>query len=256
MSFTQIAEATQEVAEVQTDESLPVTDDAIDNGLESTTEAPVSFERPEWLNDDFSGDTLEDATSQQAQAYNDMKGKLGEFAGAPEQYEAFAFSDELSQTMSDRGISMLDASDPLLVGMGDMAKEMNMSQAGYNKFAEAYVSNQIVQEDARVAGVIENLGENAQSRIKEIQAWQSGLPDNIAELTTAVATDIEGIELLEYFMEKSNSSPKMTKVSGDEVVTDPRATLDSLVSDPRYKTDVNYRAEVERKASKLFPSSM
>lgn len=231
-------------------------DEGINQPTEQPTEQPAA-ERPEWLQDKYvtDGRSMEESISEQAKGYKEMFSKFSSFTGAPESYGDFSFSEELTATMEGKGISLLSNDDPLMSGMASIAKELNMSQEGYNQFAEAFVSNQMAQEDARVAGVVEALGENAAGRIKEIQQWQTSLPDDIKELTNSVATNAEGIELLEYFMEKGNKAPAMERTPSKEtVVADPQAELYSLMSDPRYQTDAGYRKEIDQRAKVLFPS--
>ena len=227
-----------------------------DEPINQPTDQPTA-ERPDWLQDKYvtDGRSMEESISEQAKGYKEMFSKFSSFTGAPESYGEFSFSEELTATMESKGVSLLSADDPLMKGMGEIAKELNMSQDGYNQFAEAFVSNQMAQEDARVAGVVEALGENAAGRIKEIQQWQTSLPDEVKELTNAVATNAEGIELLEYFMGLGNKAPAMERTPSKEaVVADPQAELYSLMSDKRYQTDAGYRKEVDQRAKVLFPS--
>ena len=233
----------------------PTVDSIVDGSQAPAVEAPVA-EAPEWLQSKYVTDerSQEESISEQAKAYGELSKKFGGFTGAPEEYGEFAFSEDLTTMMESKGINMLNSDDPLMAGMGEIAKTLNMSQDGYNQFAEAFVSNQIAQEDARVANVVTELGENAPARIKEIQQWQQGLTPEVKALTDAVATTSEGIELLEHFMGQGNKMPNMERIASDEAqVADPRAALDALIADPRYQTDANYRAEVAKKASRLFP---
>ena len=260
-----VAEVATEVTAptvAETTNEAPTVDSIVADSQVATPEAgQAPVEAPEWLQSKYvtEGRSQDESIAEQAKAYTELSSKLGSFTGAPETYESFAFGEELTKTMADKGISMLNADDPLMAGMGEIAKDLNMSQEGYNKFAEAFVGNQIAQEDARIANVVAELGENAPARIKEIQQWQAGLTPEVKALTDAVATTAEGIELLEHFMGQGNKMPNMTRTPSEEMkVADPRAALDAMTADPRNSKQGAegdaYRAEVAKMASRLFPS--
>lgn len=245
----------------------PLTVDQIEAGVlakaeggdKGTTDAPVdTSDRPEWLQDKYvtEGRSINDSINEQAKAYKELNSKFGGFTGAPEKYADFSFSEDLTNLMESKGVEMLTADSPLMLGMGEIAKDLNLNQDGFNKFAENFVANQIKQEDARVANVVTELGENAPARIKEIQQWQLGLPEDIKALTDSVATTTQGIELLEHFMGKGKM-PEINRETHNIAVADPHSVLAALVADPRNSMmgaeGDAYRADVAKKAAKLFP---
>lgn len=239
MSLLDLANATQEAPPVEppAQEVPPV-----------EPQAPA-FDKPEWMNDDFVGDNLEDSTLAQAQAYKAAP-------VAPETYEALSFDADTQAIMDERGITALEMDNPIVVQLSDVLKKHGGSQELMNDIAKLHMNNQWENEDGRINQLISDLGEKSQSRVQEIQQWTLGQDEATQDLISKNATTLEGIELIELFMKKGNPQPNMQTPNGEQGKSDYSDELYSLQSDPKYRTDVSYRNEVLAKASKWYDAGL
>ncbi len=237
----------------ETDTSFQVKPDSAETP-EELADNPDKPEIPEWLQSKYQTDdrSVEESIAEQAKAYTELSSKFGGFAGAPEEYAAFEISEELTAAMAEKGIDLLADDNPLMAGMKGVAKDLNMSQEGLNKFAETFIANQMESENLRVQNELSELGPNANARINEVQQWAKGLPADIAPLLEAVATSAKGIEFIEFVMSKNNEAQIPSKANQESTGVNSKQELDRMVADPRYRTDASYRAQVEAKANKMF----
>lgn len=152
---------------------------------------------PEWLLGKYhtEGKSVEEATTEQAKAYNELSGKFGAFTGAPEEY-AIALSEELTEA----GVTM-DKDDPMVEAAMKFAKESNMSQEGLNGMLNLYATQIAAEQQADTdykAEQMAALGPSGESRIENIQQWAGKNLD--AETVTSLegmATSVESVKAIE-----------------------------------------------------------
>ncbi len=172
----------------------------------------LNSDRPEWLQSRYETEdrTLEQAIAEQAKGYNELRGKLGAFTGAPDAYEP-VISDELKEA----GFELLE-DDPLIEQFSEKAKEMGINQEGFNELLNIYATQQLAEmeaakeaEPARIAEEMAKLGKNADQRVKNIQDWVSA---NMSEEHKAglesMATSAEAVMALEALIAKSRNAPQ------------------------------------------------
>jgi len=228
--------------------------------VEEGAEAPVAepLERPEWLQDRYmtEGKSMDEAIAEQAKGYNEIRGKLGAFEGAPETYGAFEFGEEVTAKLGDAGMELLGDDQPLMQGMKAIAKDLNMSQAGLNQLAEAYVVNQVEAEGERVTAELGKLGDNAHARIQEVAKWSAGLPQAQQDQLNAVTQTADGIQFAEWAMDLARGKPTPIVQGGLPTQNDHAAAVakyHSDLSDPRMDNDPSFRNGVLARGEKLFP---
>jgi len=154
-------------------------------------------DRPDWLLDKYAtdGKSIEEATSEQAKAYNELSGKFGAFTGAPETYEV-----ALSEELTEAGVKIAD-DDPMLEAAKEFAKSSNMNQEGFNGIVNLYAMQQLAESKADEeykAEQMKALGPSGESRIQNIQQWAGKNLD--AETVTSLegmATSVESVKAIE-----------------------------------------------------------
>lgn len=202
------------------------------------TDVPVTestVDRPEWLPEKFK--TPEDL----AASYTSLEQKLG--AGQDElrnqliqEFEAAALEGrpatvgdyQVPESLDDMQVS----DNPLFQWWADHSFENAYSQeefaAGIEKYAEFIASTQPDLEAERA-----NLGENADARIEAVDLWSSKFfPEQYADAIMSLGSTAQGIEALEYIMEKVGGQ----QVSGD-IQTSNQLSADNLqtmMKDERY----------------------
>lgn len=134
-------------------------------------------------------------------SYTELEGKFGAFTGAPEAY-AFTISDELKE----KGVELKD-DDPMVKAFTEMAKESNMSQAMANKLVNMFIENEFASgqafdeaETTRVADEMKLLGDNAETRVKNLGLWATANMDaeaakGLQDITTTAA-GVKAVEAL------------------------------------------------------------
>lgn len=155
-------------------------------------------DRPEWLLDKYAteGKSIDEATAEQAKAYNELSGKFGAFTGAPEEYTDVVLSDELKEL----GVEISN-DDPMLQAAKEFAKESNMSQEGLNGMINLYAMQQVADQKAEAeykAEQLKALGANANSRIENIQQWANkNLDPETVQGLEQMATSAESVKAIE-----------------------------------------------------------
>ena len=244
-----------------------MTDEAAETGGEAQSDADVvadsvANDRPEWLQDRYmtDGRTVQDAVTEQAKGYNEIRGKLGAFTGAPDEY---AFS--LSEDLTSNGVE-LSADDPLIASFTELAKDANMSQEMAGKLVNMFVESQYADslaggeaETARQAEQMGLLGDNAQQRVSNIENWaKANLTPEQAEGLQDAATTAAGVQAIEALIAKSKNAPMQTadvnpasQVSMAELQELQFATDEH--GNRKMQSDPEYRKMVQAKFAEAMP---
>jgi len=244
------------MSDEETTESTETTSDA------DAVAAAVTDDRPDWLLDRYmtEGRSIADATSEQAKGYNEIRGKLGSFTGAPDAYE-FVLNDQLKEN----GVE-LEADNPLITSFTEMAKEAGMSQDMANNLVNLFVEGQYADsganEEAEVARVGEEmklLGDDAQQRVDNISKWASVhlTPEQVEGLGDATTT-AAGVKAVEALISKSRNA-SMTNTDVEQVSSITQSELDELMqardgnNNLKRQVDPEYRKMVSEKFAILYP---
>lgn len=211
-----------------------------EQNVESTTsnEETAEVEQPEWFKSD-KYETIED----QAKAYADLESKFGSFTGAPEEYTLEA-GEEFSKLLEQAGVGMLPNDDPFVQEMGAIAKELNMSQEGFNKFAQKYIGYQLENDMQHKQQAIEQIGEK---RINKVAHWgKANLSQAELKLLEGATTSVEGFQFVELMMNQLRGEPDLSHKGANTSGALTREEIVSMQSKPEYKTDAAYRAKVSQ----------
>lgn len=180
--------------------------DSGEQGSENNQEQ--NNERPDWLLDKYAteGKSIDEATAEQAKAYNELSSKFGAFTGAPEEYAEITLSDEIKEL----GIEISN-DDPMLQAAKDFAKESNMSQEGLNGLVNLYAMQQVAEQKAEAefkAEQLKALGPNANSRIENIQQWANkNLDPETVQGLEQMATSAESVKAIERLISMTRGAP-------------------------------------------------
>lgn len=181
--------------------------DMASEGVNVEADKATDTKTPDWLLGKYhtEGKTIEEATAEQAKAYNELSGKFGAFTGAPEEYEV-AVSEELTEL----GLVM-DKDDPMVQEAMKFAKESNMSQEGLNNMLNLYSMQMIAENKASqdfAAEQMKALGPSAESRTQNISQWANkNLDEETATAIAGMATTAESVKAIERLITMSRSAP-------------------------------------------------
>ena len=189
-------------------------------------------ERPEWLK------TSKYATAMdQAKAYAEVEKKLGAFKGAPDAYDL---------TLEGHPDIKFSAEDPMLKDFLDNAKKNGVSQEYVTEllttYAHAMTAN-IPDVDAEIAA----LGPNGKEDINILAQWGNSTftPEEFGVFKSLLTTaaSVRFFEKIRGLTTGSDIAPPGSNITARETEQQVR----DAVSDPRYDTDPNFRAEVKRR---------
>lgn len=139
-------------------------------------------DRPEWFKEKYK------TVAEQAKAYNELESKLGGFTSAP--VDGYSLNEGIEA----------DAENVLFKNLGEIGAKYNMNNDMYNEIVGMYNEHSKVEAQQFREAQISELGDNAQSRIKNLQDWAGanipeGLRDNFLNWSQS-AKDIEAMEAL------------------------------------------------------------
>ncbi len=212
---------------------------------------PGEGDRPDWVMDKYK--TVE----AQARAYGDAEKKLGAFTGAPETYEL-----NLSKDLVDAGLG-IDASNPAYAAISELCSGLQMNQGGFDKLLDAYVRQFDADRNTNVANEIEKLGSAGKAQISIVESYANAhmADEQLADLA-AIGQTAAGIRMAHYFIGElakvkdagQPANPREDPKVAAAGVDDPKAELDKLVADDRYRdNEPGYRAMVDQRAKALYP---
>lgn len=155
------------------------------------------------------GRSESDAMMEQAKGYKELQSKFGSFTGAPEDYEV-ALSEEMSEH-----INLEDYSDNVVLDQAkEMARDMGMSNEGFNKFADIYFKGQMADLEAMDSVREEEmkaLGNNAERRLGNIQDWaKTNLDSDSSEALIGTLTSASAVQAVEALIAKTRNTQQVT----------------------------------------------
>lgn len=181
-----------------TQDASQVVGDIVENQWSLSEGVAGQGDRPEW----FKADKYK-TVADQAQAYTSLESKFGSFTGAPDE-----FTVNLSDEIKEKGIE-LTGEDPMMEEAMKFAKESNMSQEGFDNMVNLYAMSKLAEGGAieeHKAEQMKALGENAQGRIDNLNAWaDKNLSPEMVEGFQGMATSAAAIETIEHLVSLSRS---------------------------------------------------
>jgi len=162
-----------------------MTDAQLDNVIKEleAQEAEMPIEKPEYtLPDKFNN--VDDLVK----SYKMLEGKVGNFKGAPETYSG-------------------DMEDPLMSGLADTAREMNMSDEAFTAFTNKFNQMNSQLDELQMSEQMSALGQHADQRIDNInQFLDSSMNPHVSETIRNMATSAESINALESLIQMARPS--------------------------------------------------
>lgn len=206
----------------------------------STNEQADSTEDRSWFKSD-KYKTVED----QAKAYTELEKKFGAFVGKPEEY-----------TLPE-GIEA-DPDNPLFQKLGEIGSKYNMNNDMYTEIISMYNEVQSQQQEAFIAEQKAQLGDNGETRLKNINDWvKANVPESMRENVINWTQTAADVEALETFINMTKGQKIATP---DMVTTTPEFTeegLRKLMSETddygrrRVKVDPAFRKKVNEYRAQL-----
>ncbi len=201
-------------------------------------------ERPEWFNAN-----KYKTVAEQAKAYTELQKKFGGFTGAPDEYKV-----EVEGFQPDE----------LFNKVAGIAKELNMSNEGFNKLFSAYLEHAKSTAEATNANneaykmaELTKLGINAEEKVKEIKTWVSNnfSPEEQA-LFKEFAISADAIKLIDKIRNMVSDKIVATQPQSVDDTTSYQETVEdkinALMRDPRYSTDSKYFDHAQKVIKQLL----
>lgn len=188
---------------------------------------PGQGARPEWLPQKYQ------KVADVAKAYTELEKRLGGFTGAPETYD----------------VSHLEVDgDALLVKeMTSVAKELNMSQDGFNKFIGRLQSAVETEGAMHIDEEVKKLGKDGERMLTEYKNWTSNhLKPEEAEVVKEWVTNAESLQVFNKLMAHTHmasvpTSQTMSMANNFESVQALREELTANIK--RYDSDRAYQRD-------------
>lgn len=195
---------------------------------------PGQGERPDWLPQQFT------KVSDVGKSYVELQKKLGSFTGAPDDYDIKSLE--------------LDEEDFTLKEIKSVAKELNMSQDGFNKLVGRLISASETQDRLGLEDELKKLGPDAE---RQLTQYKNTVKDKFApeeqEIIAGWIKNASDLQAFNKIMAHTHMSavPTMSAVhmaNNFESVADLKKELAKNVS--RYESDKAYREDYTQRLSR------
>lgn len=216
-------------------------------------------DKPEGL-DTEKYENVEHQLKCQDKSIKDMRKKLGEFHGAPEEDYEFTLDDSLNGKIS------LDKNDPLLNQFAEYAKSINMSTEGYNNLVNMFLGNQlqsgidkgsVPQTDEErqdyVKDQMTQLGEGAEEQLNTLVNWgKNNMTENEFTLFTQMLNTADNVKLFQRIKSFKGYQNPPDEHDGIKNKAIKREDLDRMMDDPRYRTKKSFQKMVDDGYKSLY----
>lgn len=195
---------------------------------------PGQGERPEWLPQKYN------KVADVARAYGELEKKLGSFTGAPDDYDIKSLE--------------LDDDDFTLKEIKSVAKELNMSQEGFNKLVGRIKSASETQDRLEFEEELKKLGPDAE---RQLTQYKNALKDHFKpedqEIVSSWIKNAGDLQTFNRIMAHTHMSsvPTMQTVhmaNSFENVQDLKRELAKNIE--RYESDKAYREDYTQRLSR------
>ena len=183
------------------------------------------------------------------EGYTNLASKFGSFTGSPEEY---SMGEEVEYNKEH----------PLFSQLEEYGKENNLSNEGYQKLVNVLLDNErtnIATQEAEVAEVMKNLGDNAPARIQNIDDFVNAnmqVDESMKDLINEAKEQPGGVEMLEAFIAMSKKTPPASEQVAAPIKSYSKDELHNMqfamdeygnrkMNDPSYRRKVeNYHANL------------
>lgn len=170
-----------------------------------------------------------------AKSYKMLEAKMGNFKGAPETYD----------------IDGVDMSDPVVSGLVDTARELNMSNEALGSMMNKFNSVQEQMEEHDFRGEMASLGANASTRINNINNFiDNSMNPHQGEILRSMATSADSISAIESLIQMARPSgpTASTSIPQYSAPTDQEIQAMMYAKDDygglKMETDVDYNKKI------------
>jgi len=211
-------------------------------------EEEKALEQPEWLPDKFWDEKEGMDVESLSKSYQSLEKKLGSQNKAPKEYDLSALKD-------------IPEDDPLRQKYVEWADNNKITQDGFNELAEAFIEMSNAQQEQSQTDIDserKKLGPNADALINGSVDWAKSLVDkgiwgeDDFEEYKVFAGTANGLKALNK-VRRYYEGPIIPTSTPDAEGMPSKEELYSMVSDPKYKTDVGFRKKVEDLFGKMYP---
>lgn len=189
---------------------------------------PGQGERPDFLPSKYK--TVADA----AKARGELERKLGAFTGAPETYDLEKIG--------------LDSDQHTLKEITSVAKELNMSQEGLEKFLGRIVSAQEAEGQKSLEDEVKALGDEGDRIMRQYQYFrENNLKAEEAEIVNGWIQSAEDLRVFSAMVKGIYNKPIPTENTmhlGNHHETNEEITAEMIKNLDRYRNDETYRKEI------------
>lgn len=213
---------------------------------ETTTETPQwayaeglagEGDKPEWFKD-----SKYKSVADQAKAYAGLESKLGGFTGAPDEYEV---------SMPDGIEGEIQSDDPMLEKFTVWAKDNNLNQEAFTSLQHMFIENEFNNTGVSRESELAALGDNAQSRLQNIDAFaKANLSEDEYDGILAATTTAAGVKAVEALIAKTRTTIPTSPAEVDTGLS--HSDIRARMSDPRYTSDPAFRAETSKMYERKF----
>ena len=191
-------------------------------------------DKPEWLQGRYK------SVSEQAKAYTELEKRLGEIKGAPKDGYDFESMEGVAKD------------DPLLQHFSETFKELNLSQAGFERVANEFAQIQTAMNKEQTAEELKKLGPNATQVVSQASNWIDNTFNPEVSQTIkswmGTAEDINALNAIMAFQPKSNvPSSEGYGAQQPEYETSKTVINEKTQNWGKYQEDVNYRTSVQNR---------
>jgi len=188
---------------------------------------PGQGNRPDWMPGKFH------KASDLGKAYSELEKRLGGFTGAPEAYDVSSLEIE---------------GDTLLLNeMTAVAKELNMSQEGFNKFIGRLASASETENNMHLEEQVKRLGKDGERQLVEFKNWTKNyLKPEEGEVVKEWVKSAEDLQVFNRMMAHTHMSqvPTSNSMNMANSFEDVKALRQELVKNiKRYDTDKAYQRD-------------
>lgn len=191
---------------------------------------PGTGPRPDYLPEKFT--SVADA----AKARSDLEKKLGNFTGAPEKYNIENMGVEQDHTLTE------------LMGLG---KELNMSQAGFEKLVGKLMSAQEAENNVTLEEEVTKLGEEGPRLMRQYKNFsENHLQPEEQELVKGWIKSADDLKVFNAMVKGIYGKRLPTDNSmymGNGSETSEQIKQEMTTNIERYKTDKHYREDIRNR---------
>ncbi len=183
--------------------------------------------RPDWLPPKYK------SASDVARAYENLEKKLGAFTGAPERYDLSALE--------------IDEDQHIVKEMQAVARELNMSQEGLQKFLGRFASAAEAEASTHLEEQVKKLGPDGQRQLTQFKnIMNDRFKPEEQEVVAEWVRTAEDLQMFNRIMSSTTMSAvptqhTMSNANFHESVSDLRGELTKNVE--RYNADATYRKD-------------